>query len=96
MARMFQQSWLKWAKRSAVVRDTPCAKVRAAHGGAIFVGKQFLSPEQKKENLMYTKTELHEGTRVVLSAMQYLEKMYGPASGAEIDMRPWVSGDHPI
>ena len=50
----------------------------------------------KKENLMYTKTELHEGTRVVLSAMQYLEKMYGPASGAEIDMRPWVSGDHPI
>lgn len=62
-----------------------------------FLLENNFSPQnKKKENLMYTKTELHEGTRVVLSAMQYLEKMYGPASGAEIDMRSWVSGDHPI
>ena len=45
---------------------------------------------------MYSKSGVREGARVLLSAMEYLEKTYGPATDAEIDMRPWVSSDHPI
>jgi len=45
---------------------------------------------------MYTKTDVREGARVLLSAMQYLEKTYGPGTDADTDMRPWISRDHPI
>lgn len=45
---------------------------------------------------MYSKSAMREGARVLLSAMRYLEKTYGPTTDAEIDMRLWVSGDHLI
>ena len=42
---------------------------------------------------MYTKSELREGARVLLSAMKYLETA---CREQDIDPRPWVSGDHPL
>jgi hypothetical protein len=45
---------------------------------------------------MHTKAEMREGKRILLSAMKYLEETYGPTADADIDMRPWMSDDHPI
>ena len=42
---------------------------------------------------MYTKAELREGARVLLSAMKYLETA---CRDQDVDPRPWVSGDHPL
>lgn len=42
---------------------------------------------------MYTKTEMREGARVLLSAMRYLEQV---CRDQDVDHRPWVSGDHPL
>lgn len=41
---------------------------------------------------MNPKQQMREGIRVLLSASSYLANTYGE----NIDMRPWVSGDHPI
>jgi hypothetical protein len=42
---------------------------------------------------MYTKTEMREGARVLLSAMKYLETV---CRDQDIDHRPWISHDHPL
>jgi|HubBroStandDraft_4_1064222.scaffolds.fasta_scaffold636336_2 hypothetical protein len=42
---------------------------------------------------MYTKAEMREGTRVLISAMKYLETV---CRDQDVDHRPWVSGDHPL
>lgn len=42
---------------------------------------------------MYTKAQMREGARVLLSAMKYLETV---CRDQDVDPRPWVSGDHPL
>jgi hypothetical protein len=78
-------------------RNVPLGLARTSHGWA------FSSPVQCDDSGLlfsevktYPKVQLRQGVQVLRSAAAYLRTTYGPGTDADIDLRPWVSRDHPI